>query len=55
MLIGHAFDTSAYGVLKYERLILLVGLALLVSSVGGIGWFYRGQSGVFSGILKRLR
>lgn len=32
---------SGYGVGNYETLILAIGGSFLISSVGGIGWFFR--------------
>jgi hypothetical protein len=33
---------EGYGAGKYETLILAIGGSFLISSIGGIGWFYRG-------------
>jgi hypothetical protein len=42
-LIGEATDIRKYGIGSYERLILVVGISMLVSSFGGIGRVFRGK------------
>jgi len=43
MVQGSA-DLSKYGAGSYDNLILAIGISLLVSSLGGIGWFFRGRT-----------
>jgi len=43
LLTGPALNIAGYGLIKYEGLILLVGVSNLISSFGGIGWFFRDQ------------
>jgi hypothetical protein len=38
-----AVDVRAYGIGRYGNLVLVLGISLLVSSVGGVGWFVRGD------------
>jgi hypothetical protein len=35
---------EGYGAGQYSKLILLVGISLLVTCVGGVGWFFGSKS-----------
>ena len=42
-LVSGATGIRGYGFGSYERLILVVGMSMLISSFGGIGWVFRGK------------
>lgn len=44
VLIGNSLDLTTYGVGRYEGIVLFVGTALFVTSLGGLGWFVRSQN-----------
>jgi MFS family permease len=43
LLTNTSLVATGYGVVKYERLVLFVGIAFLIGSLGGIGWFSKGR------------
>ncbi|KAH6666097.1 major facilitator superfamily domain-containing protein [Halenospora varia] len=43
-LVEGAPDLTKYGARQYGKLILAIGIFFVISSVGGIGWFFRGRS-----------
>ncbi|RDW77830.1 hypothetical protein BP6252_05883 [Coleophoma cylindrospora] len=43
-LMQNEVDLTDYGVGRYKSIVLLVGTALLVTSLGGLGWRFRGKS-----------
>ena len=46
-------DVGRYGIMKYERLIYFIGTALLISSLGGIGYFFQDMCFHFECIYKK--
>lgn len=53
LMLRGIVDPTLYGMGKYEGIILLVGGSMLVSSFGGIGWFFRGQCFKFACIFEK--
>jgi hypothetical protein len=45
-------DLGKYGIGSYERLILVVGISMLISSFGGIGRFFRGKGFKFAQLFR---
>jgi hypothetical protein len=45
-------DLGKYGIGSYERLILAVGISMLISSLGGIGRFFRGKVFKFTQLFR---
>ncbi|KAG4428073.1 hypothetical protein IFR05_016446 [Cadophora sp. M221] len=41
VLVGKAADLSAYGIAKYERLVLFIGIGMLLGSIGGANQLFR--------------
>jgi len=52
-LISKSIDGHAYGIAKYERLIIFVGVTFLVSSLGGLGYFFEHTCFQFPFICKK--
>jgi len=42
-MVGGQANVDSYGAGSYGNLILGIGISLLISSLGGIGWFFRGR------------
>ena len=36
-------ERSGYGMGRYQWLVLFVGAGMLISSIGGFGWYFRGR------------
>lgn len=53
LLVRGEPDEAGFGMGKYEGVVLLVGLAMLTSSLGGFGWFFRGRCFRFSCIFEK--
>ncbi|KAE9369326.1 MFS general substrate transporter [Stipitochalara longipes BDJ] len=43
-MVGGKSNVNSYGAGSYEDLILAIGISLLASSLGGLGWFFRGRT-----------
>jgi sugar phosphate permease len=43
-MVGGNVDLEMYGAGSYENLILAIGISLPASSLGGVGWFFRGRT-----------
>ncbi len=50
LLVKGEAEEVAYGVGRYEWLVLLVGGIMLVSSSDGVGWFVKDKRFVLSGV-----
>ena len=53
LLVKGKLDATSYGMGKYDGLVLLVGGSMIVSSLGGFGWFFRGQCFKFECIFEK--
>ena len=47
-MVGGNVNLESYGAGGYGNLILGIGISLLISSLGGLGWFFRGWRIIFS-------
>lgn len=53
LLVKGPVNATGYGMGKYEGVVLLGGGSLLISSLGALGWFFRGQCFKFACIFEK--
>jgi hypothetical protein len=53
LLVKVNVAATSYSMGKYDGIVLLVGGSMLVSSLGGFGWFFRGQCFKFECIFEK--
>jgi uncharacterized protein YjeT (DUF2065 family) len=44
LLIKSVVNVQMYGLEKYGHVVLITGTALILGSLAGVGWFFRGKS-----------